>query len=83
VSIPDLEISRIGELVAGGVWPGIEVKLGAGLADEGASSLLRFAERVDKERTGQPRALVVVVGTGFGYVREDGVGVVPIGALGP
>lgn len=66
-----------------GRWVGIEVKLGAGLADEGAANLLRFAERVDKERTGEPSALVVIVGTGFGYVREDGVGVVPIGALGP
>jgi hypothetical protein len=41
----------------------VEVKLGAGMIDEGAATLRRFAER--------------------GYVRDDGVAVVPIATLGP
>jgi len=26
---------------------------------------------------------VVIVGTGFGYIRDDGISVIPVGALGP
>ena len=32
---------------------------------------------------GDPAALGVIVSTGYGYTREDGVGVIPSGALGP
>jgi predicted AAA+ superfamily ATPase len=77
-----LEIDAIVE-ASDSRWIGIEIKLGAGQVDAGASNLLRFAERVDMTKCGQPSALAVVVGTGFGYVRDDGVGVIPIGALGP
>ncbi|MGQ0625644.1 MAG: hypothetical protein ACT4PP_13480 [Sporichthyaceae bacterium] len=59
------------------------IKLGLALVEEGATSLLRFAERVDTTKTGPPALLGVIVGTGFGYVRADGVAVIPIGALGP
>lgn len=44
---------------------------------------LRFADRVDTTRGGQPAALAVVVVVGYGYQRPDGVGVIPVGALGP
>jgi hypothetical protein len=30
-----------------------------------------------------PAALAVIVATGYGYRRDDGVDVVPIGTLGP
>ena len=43
----------------------------------------RLARRVDPERMGEPRALGVIVSSGYGYTREDGVQVIPIGALGP
>jgi len=66
-----------------GRWAAFEVKLGPGWADEGAASLLKFAGRVDTTKCGEPAALAVIVGSGYGYVREDGVGVIPIGALGP
>lgn len=45
--------------------------------------MIRFAQRVDTTRSGEPTALVVVTGTGYGYVTEDGVVVVPVGSLGP
>ena len=66
-----------------GRWAAFEVKLGEGRVDDGARNLLRLADRVDPERMGEPAALGVIVSSGYGYVREDGVGVIPIGALGP
>ena len=66
-----------------GRWAAFEVKLGEGRADDGAENLLRLAERVDPERMGEPAALGVIVSGGYGYTREDGVSVIPVGALGP
>jgi hypothetical protein len=42
----------------------------------------RFAERIDIAKCGSPALLGVIVATGYGYRREDGVAVIPIGALG-
>ncbi|WP_420633006.1 ATP-binding protein [Candidatus Palauibacter sp.] len=64
-------------------WAAFEIKLGTGRIDDAARSLLKFADRVDTERCGEPAALGVIVGTGYGYTRKDGVAVIPIGALGP
>ena len=50
--------------------------------DEGVANLLKFVERVDLDRCGKPSALGVIVSAGYGYVK-DGIGVIPIGALGP
>ncbi len=66
-----------------GRWAAFEVKLGEGRVDEAARNLLRLAERVDVERMGEPAALGVIVSSGYGYTREDGVGVIPVGGLGP
>ncbi len=68
---------------ADGRWAAFEIKLGPGQIEEAAASLLRFAERVDTAKCGKPSALSVIVGTGYGYVRPDGIAVVPIGTLGP
>ena len=77
-----LEVDAVIE-AADGRWAAFEIKLVPGQIDEAAASLLRFAERVDTAKCGKPSALSVIVGTGYGYVRPDGVAVVPIGALGP
>lgn len=77
-----LEVDAIVQL-ADGRWGAFEVKLGPGQVDEGAASLLRFVEGIDTERSGEPSILAVICGTGFGYMRDDGVGVIPIGALAP
>lgn len=66
-----------------GRWGAFEVKLGEGRADEAADNLLRLAQKVDRDRMGKPAALGVIVSSGYGYTREDGVSVIPIGALGP
>ena len=66
-----------------GRWAAFEIKLGLSRIDDAARSLLKFADRVDTSRCGEPAALGVIVERGFGYVRPDGVSVVPAGALGP
>lgn len=77
-----LEVDAIVETDAG--WGAFEVKLGGEhRIDEGASSLIKFAKQIDTERSGNPAVLAVIVGTGYGYTRKDGVQVIPIGALGP
>ena len=50
--------------------------------EDGAAGLLKFAKKVDTAKLGKPAALAVIVSSGYGYVRPDGVAVVPIGALG-
>jgi len=68
---------------ADGQWAAFDVKLGTGMIDHAATNLLRFATRVDTSRSGSPAALAVIVARGYGYVRPDGIRVIPIGALGP
>jgi predicted AAA+ superfamily ATPase len=77
-----LEVDAIVE-TGDGRWMAFEVKLGHGQIDDAVASLNRFAARVDTARCGSPAVLGVIVATGYGYLREDGVAVVPIGALGP
>lgn len=64
-------------------WAAFEIKLGAGRIEEAAQTLLKFADRVDTKRTGEPATLGVITGSPYGYRRPDGVSVLPIGALGP
>ena len=75
-----LEADAIVEM-AGGRWAAFEVKLGQREVDSAAKQLLRLRDRVDTDVAGEPVALVVVTATGYGNVRQDGVEVVPIGAL--
>lgn len=78
----DLEVDAIVQ-TADGRWAAFEVKLGQGQVDGAAATLRKFADRVDIRRSGAPSTLGVIVATGYGYRREDGVAVIPIGALGP
>ena len=73
----DLEIDLVVEQVDG-TWMGIEVKLGTFRIDEAAAALRAVADR-RVERP--PQALVVITGGKYAYRREDGVDVVPLGAL--
>lgn len=77
-----LEVDAIVE-AADGRWAAFEIKLGPGMVDDGAATLRRFADRVDTRACGEPSTLGVIVGTGYGYQRDDGVAVIPIGALCP
>jgi len=66
-----------------GRWAAFEVKIGPAKIEDAAQNLLRLKDRVDTAVAGEPVALVVVTGSGYGYTRPDGVSVIPIGALGP
>lgn len=77
----DLEIDAVVE-ARDGRWAAFEIKLGGeGQIRQAAANLSRFRERIDTTKSGEPAALAVIVATGYGYTREDGIGVVPVGAL--
>jgi predicted AAA+ superfamily ATPase len=67
----------------GGTWGAFEVKLGPDRVDEAAAALLRFAGVVDTARSGAPAVLAVITNATYGYVRPDGVAVIPIASLAP
>ena len=77
-----LEVDAIVE-AQDGRWAAFEVKLGQAAIDEASATLRRFADRIDTKKCGAPAVLAVITGNGFGYVRPDGVAVIPIGSLGP
>ena len=77
----DLEVDAVVD-AGPGRWAAFEIKLGAGRIDDAVRALLKFADRMDTERCGEPAALGVIVGSGYGYTRPDGVAVIPLGALG-
>ncbi|HXC44965.1 MAG TPA: DUF4143 domain-containing protein, partial [Solirubrobacteraceae bacterium] len=77
-----LEVDAIVE-VADGRWGAFEIKLGSGQIDQAAANLQRFTAQIDSQKCGEPAVLGVIVATGYGYLRDDGIMVVPIGALGP
>jgi hypothetical protein len=53
------------------------------MVEQGAASLLKFVDRVDTDKCGAPSLLAVITGMGYGYSRDDGVTVIPFGALKP
>lgn len=77
-----LEVDAIIE-ARDGRWAAFEVKLGFNQVDEASANLHKFVKRIDTDRCGPPAALGVIIGSGYGFKREDGVHVIPIGALGP
>ena len=65
-----------------GDWSAFEIKLGTGQIEEAAENLLRFAKLVDTEKTGAPKSLNIITGTGISYTRKDGVNVIALASLG-
>lgn len=76
----DFEVDAIIRTTSG-KWGAIEIKLGAGYIEEAARNLLKFKERVDTKKCGEPSFLMVLTGANYSYKREDGVYVVSIGTL--
>lgn len=64
-----------------GKWGAIEIKLGAGEIEEAAKNLLKFKEKINIKKDGEPLFLMVLTGAELSYKREDGVYVVSIGTL--
>lgn len=59
----------------------VEVKLGGSAIDSAAANLLKLEHKIDTQRMKRPSFLLILTGTRYGYRREDGVYVVPIGCL--
>ncbi len=76
----DFEVDAILR-TSSGKWGAIEIKLGAGYIDEAAGNLLKFKDRVDIAKCGEPSFLAVLTGADYSYKRDDGVYVVSIGTL--
>lgn len=77
-----LEVDAI--VTAGSAWGAFEVKLGGPKRiEEGATNLTKFSDRIDTSKSGDPAVLAIIVGGGYGYIREDGIQVIPIACLGP
>ncbi|MGL4744083.1 MAG: ATP-binding protein [Dermatophilaceae bacterium] len=66
-----------------GRWAALEVKMNPDAVDTAAGSLLRFKNKVDTSRAGEPSFLGVVTTRSAAVLRTDGVYVLPIASLGP
>jgi predicted AAA+ superfamily ATPase len=67
-----------------GRWAAFEVKLGGEkLIEDGATNLRRFARQIDTTKSGQPACLGIIVASGYGYMRDDGIAIIPLAALKP
>jgi len=75
-----LEIDTIIQL-NDGRWGAIQIKMGSHLFDEAAAKLINFADKVDQVTMGKPSFLAIISATEYGYIRDDGVYVIPIGCL--
>ena len=59
----------------------IEAKLGGSEIEDAARNLITLKNKIDTDRMEAPSFLMILTATGYGYQREDGVYVVPIGCL--
>jgi predicted AAA+ superfamily ATPase len=66
----------------GGAWAAFEIKLGAGMIDEAAANLIRFAKKIDENKTQKPASLNIITGTGMSFTRLDGINVISLASLG-
>jgi predicted AAA+ superfamily ATPase len=64
-----------------GRWGAIEIKMGAGYIEESANKLLKFNELIDTTKMMKPSFLMVLTATTSAYQLNNGVWVVPLGAL--
>ena len=67
----------------GGRWAALEVKMNPDDIDGAAASLLRFREKVDTSRVGEPTFTGIITSRSPAYRRPDGVLVIPAATLGP
>jgi predicted AAA+ superfamily ATPase len=65
-----------------GDWSAFEIKLGIGEIEQAAANLLRFAALVDPQKSGKPKSLNIITGTGLSYTRKDGINVISFASLG-
>jgi hypothetical protein len=78
----NLEVDSIISL-RDGRWAAVEVKLGDSELDVAADNLHRMMNKLDRRKIGDPAFLMILYAGEYGYLRDDGVYVAPIGCLGP
>ena len=64
-----------------GRWGAVEVKMGAKEIEAAAENLKILRNKVNRDKMQEPSFLMVLTATEFGYKRDDGVFIVPIGCL--
>jgi predicted AAA+ superfamily ATPase len=64
-----------------GRWGAIEVKMGAKEIEMAAKNLIALREKINLDKMKEPSFLMVLTATEFGYKRDDGVYIIPIGCL--
>jgi len=76
----DLEADAVIHL-RDGRWGAVEVKMGAKEIETAAENLKTLRDKVNVDKMQEPAFLMVLTATEFGYRRDDGVYIVPIGCL--
>lgn len=76
----DLEVDAV-IVLQDGSWGAVEIKLGSGFVESASENLIKFKEKVDTEKLGEPKFLMVLVGDDYSYQMANGVYVVSIGNL--
>lgn len=76
----DLEADAV-VVLRDGRWGAVEIKLGSREIEKGAANLLKLRRKIDTEKMQAPSFLMVLTGGQYGFTREDGVHIVPIGTL--
>ena len=64
-----------------GRWGAVEIKLGSFEFDKAAENLIKVKDKININKMLEPSFLAILTGTEFGYSREDGIFVLPIGCL--
>ena len=64
-----------------GRWGAVEVKMGAKEIEEAAEHLKKLRDKVNVDKMREPSFLMVLTCSEFGYRRNDGVYIVPVGCL--
>ena len=64
-----------------GRWGAIEVKMGTKEIEIAAENLKKLREKINIDKMKEPSFLMVLTATEFGYQRDDGVFITPIGCL--
>jgi len=64
-----------------GRWGAVEVKMGAKEIETAAENLKTLRAKVNLDKMQEPAFLMILTATEFGYRREDGVYVVPLGCF--
>ena len=64
-----------------GRWGAVEVKMGAKEIESAAKNLKALRNKINLDKMKEPSFLMVLTGTEFGYRRDDGVYIVPVGCL--